>query len=293
LEDVFELQDQITTSVVGQLMTHVQLAEIERANRKPTANLDAYDCYWRGLAQLWKYTKSGTGAALTHFLRAIELDENFALAHAYAGLIYATRKQSSWMVDIAQESADAIRLARRAIELGHTDEGALCGSGIVLAYIAGELDLGAECLRRGLEINPNYAAGWRQSAWVQIYLGAHETALEHLHQGQRLNPRDPGIMQAKLAAALAHFFLGQYEEAAHLTAQITGEFPAFTTAWRVLAVSKALAGDVVSANIATRRALELDPSLTMTAYVYSGMPLRRAVDVERLKEGYIRAGFPP
>ena len=99
-------------------------------------------------------------------------------------------------------------------------------------------------------------------------------------------------MQAKLAAALANFFLGHYEEAAHLTEQIAGEFPTFTTAWRVLAVSKALAGDVVSANIATRRALELEPSLTMTASVYSNMPLRRAVDIERLKEGYIRAGFP-
>ena len=57
LEDVLELQDQITASVVGQLLTHVQMAEIERANRKPTANLDAYDCYWRGIAQYWKYNK--------------------------------------------------------------------------------------------------------------------------------------------------------------------------------------------------------------------------------------------
>jgi adenylate cyclase len=128
LEEVFELQDQITGSVVGQLITHVQMAEIERANRKPTANLDAYDCYWKGLAQLWKYTKSSNEAALTHFLKAIELDENFALAHAYAGIMYALRKQSRWMANVAQESAEAIRLARRSIELGQMDEGALCGA---------------------------------------------------------------------------------------------------------------------------------------------------------------------
>jgi hypothetical protein len=59
-----------------------------------------------------------------------------------------------------------------------------------------------------------------------------------------------------------------------------------------LAVSEALAGDVASANIAARKALELDPSLTVSAQV-TMMPLRRPVDIERLKEGYLRAGFPP
>jgi adenylate cyclase len=80
LEDVFELQDQITTRVVGELMTNVQVAEIERANRKPTANLDAYDCYWKGLGQYWKLTKSGLDAALACFLKATELDQDFASA---------------------------------------------------------------------------------------------------------------------------------------------------------------------------------------------------------------------
>jgi TolB-like protein/class 3 adenylate cyclase len=293
LEDVFELQDLVTTGVVSQLMAHVQMAEVERANRKPTPNLDAYDCYWRGLAQLWKQTKFGSEAALAHFLKAIELDENFALAHAYAGVMYAMRKQSHWMVDVEQESAEAIRLARRAIELGQMDEGALIGGGFLLAYFAGELDLGAECVRRGLEMNPNYAVGWRQSAWVQIYLGAHETALEHLGQGQRLNPRDPGMMQSKLAAAIAHLLLGQYEEAADLSENVASEFPTFSPAWRILAASRALAGDAVSAHIAKTKCLELNPSPLKASVLASNMPLRRAVDVERLKEGYLRAGFPP
>jgi tetratricopeptide (TPR) repeat protein len=293
LEDVFELQDLVTTGVVSQLMAHVQMAEVERANRKPTANLDAYDCYWRGLAQLWKQTKFGSEAALAHFLKAIELDENFALAHAYAGVMYAMRKQSRWMVDVEQESAEAIRLARRAIELGQMDEGALIGGGFLLAYFAGELDLGAECVRRGLEMNPNYATGWRQSAWVQIYLGAHETALEHLRQGQRLNPCDPGMMQSKLAAAIAHLLLGQYEEAAHLSENVASEFPTFSPAWRILAASRALAGDAGSAQIAITKCLELNPSPLKASVLASNMPLRRAADFERLKEGYLRAGFPP
>jgi TolB-like protein/class 3 adenylate cyclase/Tfp pilus assembly protein PilF len=292
LEDVFELQDQITTSVVGELITHVQRAEIERANRKSTSNLDAYDCYWRGLAQHVKYTKSGTDAALSYFRKAIELDKTFASAYSVAGVVYAVRKQNLWMVNVAQETAEAIRLARYAIELDQMDEAVLCRSGFVLAYLAGELDLGAECTRRALAINPNFDHGWQNSAWVQIYLGNHQTALEHIRQYERLSPRDPSLMQSKLQSAHVHFFQGHYEEAEHLAEQISSERPTFAPGWRVLAVSKAMGGNVASAHVATKKALEINPSQTASALA-SLMPLRRSVDVERLKEGYLRAGFPP
>jgi len=292
LEDVFGLQDQITTSVVGELMTNVQAAEFERANRKPTASLDAYDCYWRALAQHVKYTKSGTDAALAYFCKAVELDDAFALAYSVAGVVYAVRRQNQWMVNVAQETSEAIRLARYAIELDQMDEAVLCRSGFVLAYLAGELDLGADCIRRGLAINPNYAVGWQNSAWVQIFLGNHQTALEHIRQYERLSPRDPSLIQSKLQSAFVHVFQGHYEEAAHLAEQISSERPTFAPGWRVLAISKALAGDVASANIATKKALEFDPSQTASTLI-TLMPLRRAVDVDRWKQGYLRAGFPP
>ena len=292
LEDVFELQDQVTASVVGQLMTHVQIAEIERANQKPTANLDAYDCYWKGLAEYWKFTKSSVEAALTYFLQAIDFDPGFASAYAFAALIYSARKHNRWMVDVAQETADGARLARRAIELGQTDETAQCCGGSVLAYLAGEVEFAAECIRRGIAMNPNYAPGWNYNAWVHLFLGEHQTALEHHRRYERLSPRDPLLMHGKLPAVVAYIFGGHYEEAAHVAKQMVGALPAYTPGWRFLAVSEALAGDVASANTATRKALELDPSLTASALT-AMLPLRRAVDVERLKEGYLRAGFPP
>jgi tetratricopeptide (TPR) repeat protein len=273
-------------------MTHVQIAETERANQKPTANLDAYDCYWKGLAEYWKLTKSSVEAALTYFLQAIEYDQNFAAAYAFAALIYGTRKSNRWMVDVAQETADGARLARRAIELGQTDETALCRGASVLAYLAGEVELAAECIRRGIAMNPNFAYGWNFNAWVHLFLGEHQTALEHYRQYERLSPRDPLLMHGKLLAVIAYIFEGHYEEATRVAKQMVGALPAYTPGWRFLAVSEALAGDVASANIAARKALELDRSLTVSAQAMM-MPLRRAVDVERLKEGYLRAGFPP
>ena len=160
LEDIFELQDRVTAGVVGQLVAQVQFAETERANRKPTANLQAHDYYWRGVSSVWQWTKTSNEAAGIYFKKAIELDHAYAAAHAFAGHVYSLRKQSRWMTNPAQEIAEAIRHARLAIALGQNDELALCFGGFDLAYIAGELDFGAACIERGLSINANFAWGW-------------------------------------------------------------------------------------------------------------------------------------
>jgi len=141
-------------------------------------------------------------------------------------------------------------------------------------------------------MNPNYAAGWTHSAWVHLCLGEHETSLAHVRQWARLDPRDPALVQGNLLSARAHMFLGHFEEAASLAEQIVAGRPTFVPGWYALAISRALAGDVASANIARKKALELAPSLTVSALV-ALLPLRRAIDVERLREGYVRAGFQP
>jgi TolB-like protein/class 3 adenylate cyclase len=291
LEDVFDLQDEITAKVVSQLIAHVQASEIERANRKSTTSLDAYDCYWRGLAQHWNYTKSGTDAALAYFAKAAELDPSFSSSYAMAAVVYSGRRQNGWMVNIAKESAQAINLARRAIETGQTDGTALCRGGFILALLANELDFGAECTRRGLAMNPNFAGGWSYSAYVQLYLGEYDIALEHFGKNERLDPRDPGRRYLQLGTALSHFFLGDYKEAMRVTEKAIREFPTFASGWRVLAISSAMAGDIASANRATSKGLELDPSRTVSSLLPL-LPLRRSSDLERYREAFLRAGFP-
>lgn len=292
LQDVFELQDQVTTSVVGELVTQVQGAEMQRARLKPTSNLDAYDCYLRGLAHIWKWGRSDVEAALGYFLQAVEREKDFALAYAWAAQIYTLRKQSRWMIDVQQESSDAVRLARHAIEIGKTDDLALSMGGFVLAYIAGELELAIECISRGLSMNANLAIGWHFSGWVHMYLGKHQIALQHQQQAVRLSPRDPNMMQFKLATAFAHLFTGQHQQALHLVEGIAGEFPTFVPAWRVMAVSRALRGETMLAGQAVQKAMELDTSQRVTMLA-SQLPLRRPEDRECWREGLLRAGFPP
>src|SRR5262249_26471691 len=84
LAEVFELQDQVAASVVGAIIPRVEEAEIGRARRKPTASLDAYDHYLRGLAIANRITREANDEALRLLSKSIELDPDFALGYARA-----------------------------------------------------------------------------------------------------------------------------------------------------------------------------------------------------------------
>jgi hypothetical protein len=99
LDDIFDLQDQVTASVVGAIAPKLQQAEIERARRKPTGSLDAYDYYLRGLASLHRATRETSIEALRLFYRAIELDSDFAAAHGQAAWCIGRRKANRWTTD--------------------------------------------------------------------------------------------------------------------------------------------------------------------------------------------------
>nr|WP_237352636.1 hypothetical protein [Rhizobium leguminosarum] len=92
------------------------------------------------------------------FREAIERDPEFAIAHARAARCYATRKSNGWMLNPADETAEATRLARRAVELGWDDAVALIYGGYVIGYVGGDLDDSAACIDRALFLNPNLAA---------------------------------------------------------------------------------------------------------------------------------------
>src|SRR5262249_8911020 len=139
LEDIFELQDQMTERVVGAIAPKLEQAEIERVSRKPTDSLDAYDCYLRAHATIHPWTRAGNEEALKLFCRAIELDPGFAAAYGMAAWCRVQRKVGGWMEDPAREIAETARLAHRAAELGKDDAAALSAAGFALAYVVNAL----------------------------------------------------------------------------------------------------------------------------------------------------------
>jgi len=138
LDDIFDMQDHIATSIVGAIARRLEQAEIERSKRKSTENLDAYDLFLRGMASFYQRTSEANSEALRLFYEAIQLDADFASTHAMAAWCYTWRKINGWMADRARELAEGTRLARRAVELANDDAVALARSGHALAHLVGD-----------------------------------------------------------------------------------------------------------------------------------------------------------
>ncbi|CAN5402505.1 adenylate/guanylate cyclase domain-containing protein [soil metagenome] len=291
LEDIFDLQDQVTASVVGAIAPKLELAEIERSRRKPTESLDAYDYYLRGMAAIHLLTREGNDEALAHFSRAIELDSKFASAFGMASRCYTWRKTNGWMTDRAHEISEVTRLARRAADLGKHDAVALATAGFALAFVIGDLDEGAAIIDRALVLNPNLAWGWMFSAWVRGWRLEPEVSIEHATRALRLSPQDPQIFSMQNAVASAHYVAGRYSEAMSWAEASVRQQPNYASGLRVLAASCAMAGQQEQAQRAMARVLELYPSLRISNFIDT-FATRQPKDFAIWAEGMRKAGLP-
>ena len=291
LQDFFDLQDQVTARVVGEIAPKLEQAEIERAKRKPTESLDAYDYFLRGMASVNHWTRAANDEALRLFYKAVELDPEFGSAHGMAAWCYIWRKLNGWVIDRAQETSEGTRLARRAVELGKDDPVALSRGGHALAWFVRDLDNGAAFIDRALALNPNLAAAWNLSGWVRAYRGELDLSIEHHARAMRLSPLDPILYNMHVGTAFAHFLAGRYDEASAWANKALREQPNYPAANRILAASNALAGHMNEAQEAMAHLRELDPSLRVSNLT-EVFPLRRPEDLARFAEGLRKAGLP-
>ena len=155
LEDIFELQDQVASCVAAAIEPKLLRSEIERAVRKPTESLAAYDLYLRALA---KYTATfdmaGGNAAIDLLRRALAIDPSYAPAAAYVGAIRAWQAMVGARLS-PDETAEALRLARLAIERGRDDADVLWMASHALSLLAGDHKTAADALERSVLLNPN------------------------------------------------------------------------------------------------------------------------------------------
>jgi adenylate cyclase len=291
LPEVFDLQDRVATSVVGAVTPRLEVAEIERAKRKPTESLDAYDYYLRGMDSLYRWTKAGVDEALPLFYRAIERDPDFATPYGLAAWCYYWRMVNSWMSNRAQENAEVARLARRAAELGKDDAIALSFGGFALGYVAGELEEGAALVDRALVLNPNLAAAWCSSGLLRTRLGDPDAGVEHLARAVRLSPLDPLMIFMENFTAIAHFYAGRHDEARQLAEKVCRKNPSFLGAHRVAAASNACVGRLEDARRFIARALQLDPEMRLSN-LKDRIGWHRPEDFARLVEALRKAGLP-
>jgi TolB-like protein len=290
LKDIFDLQDQVTASVVGSIAPKLEQVETERARRKPTESLDAYDHFLRGMAKAVPYSKEGYEEAQAHFLRAIELDPDFAAPYGLAAWYYVTRKVNGWMIDRERETAEAARLGKQAVELAKDDAVALSWGGFAVGFFV-DVDDGMAYVDQALVLNPNLAAGWYMSGWLKVFAGKPAAAIEHLHRAIRLSPLDPHIFRVYAGLAYAYFFANQHREALAWAIKAVRERPTWLSAVRIAAACHATSGERTEARRLTARLRDLDPALRVST-LKDVHPFRRSADLAKFENAIRKAGLP-
>jgi TolB-like protein len=291
LEDIFDLQDRVTMSVIGAIAPQLERAEIARAQRKPTESLQAYDYYLRALANTYRFSREANIEALKLTEMANNLDPDFAAPFALGANCFVQRWAFRWSSGGAEDVSEARRLARRALELDKDDPTVLAVAGQALAIFVGEVEEGAALLARAISLDPNLAAARFWNGWVQLYPGDGDAAIEQFQIGLRMSPLDPRIFLAQNGMATAHFLACRYEDGSLWAKIAVQQNPNFVGAQRILMSCHAMAGRVEEARQVWAVARQIDPNQRVST-VMNGRHYRRPQDIQLFEEACRIAGMP-
>jgi adenylate cyclase len=266
LDDIFELQDRVASSVVGAIEPRLRLSEIERAARKPTASLGAYDFYLRALAQVYRYTEEGLGEAVALLRQALAIDPSYGPAAALAGWCRANQRTQGWGALSGDDIAEGVRLARQALETAHDDPDTMWQAATPLFFLAGEVALPAAVLDRALTLNPNAAGAWMFRGMVHALRNEPAAAIAACERAQRLSPFDPLGYWNDCGFAAAHLAARRFEQAIEWADRALHRQPRVTSAIRVKIAANAHLGRLDEARAELGRLLAIDPGLTIAGY---------------------------
>ncbi len=291
LDDVFDLQDQITEQIVVEVEPGVGASERERARRKSPGSLDAWDLLQRGLSHFYRFNKTDRAKAVRYFREAIALDPEFALAYARLSFTLSSSVFWGYVEDRAEVIASARVAAERAVSLDMNEPLAhfTLGRSHVMA---GEFELGIGEKKAAIAINPNFARGHFGLGWAYHYgAGQAEQALPHFDTTLRLSPRDHTRWATFLNKGLALRNLGRHDEAIAYCRQAC-QFPDTPFGPQlILASALADAGRMDEAKAAFGKAIQLEPALSISFY-RSINPGAHEIYLESLLDSLRKVGLP-
>jgi TolB-like protein/DNA-binding winged helix-turn-helix (wHTH) protein len=291
LADIFDIQDAMAKQVAAVIEPELATIERELAARKPPQNLDAWDCYQRGLWHMWAFTTPGLEEAEALFKRAIELEPGLARAHAGLSYVYL---QSTWYRDPSGRRGlleKAMELARSAVALDERDALCRCVLGRAQCMAQHYEDAVAE-LEATIELNPSFAQGYFALAFTLVWCGREDEAIALIEQAVELSPRDPHLWTFYNARAFAHFSLGELKRAAFFARKGTRTPNATYWPFATLTASLGLLGGREEAEAAAAELLERKPDYSCS-FAREDLFFCGSRDfIDRYAEGLRRAGVP-
>jgi adenylate cyclase len=240
IEDVFELQDKIASSVAGVIEPALQAAETARSGSRPTNDLTAYDLYLRGYAMVLS-SAARAPEALRLMEQAIARDPRYGPALAWAAFCCYRLLLDGWSKDREANRLKGIEFARRALQVAGDDPGVLADAAFALASFGEDIGAMMALADRALALNPNYARGWDISSSLRNWAGELGIAIEHAEAALRLSPR-ARVGATLLNIGIAHFLSRRFDEAVPKLLLAIHEDPSFPFPYRYLAACYAHMG---------------------------------------------------
>ena len=287
LEDVFDLQDRITDSVVGVVEPSVRRSEIERSRRKRPDSLDAYDLFLRSLPHMQARMPQGARIAIPLLEKALELDPEYAAAHSHLAWCH------EWCFtrggfDEADKKVALVH-AQTTIASDTDDAAALAVAGWVTIVLRGEHEMALSAIERALSLNPSCAMAHYYAALTNAFANRPRAVAFHANRALRLSPLDPANFEAHLALGMAAVGEGRFEEAVGCFAKGSQINPRHSVMPFFHAIALALAGQAEQATPSVQRGLELEPGFRIRVFSEYGMAPPLA---NKLMEGARLLGLP-
>jgi TolB-like protein/class 3 adenylate cyclase len=261
VEDVFDLQDEIGSTIAASLVGDLTRAEGERARQQGTENLEAWSLYQLGLQHADRYTASDSVQAVRFFERALALDPRFATAQARLAMANWMIVSGDGRVASDEELAAALAAARRAVELDPRDPVAHAALGAV-HLTAGDPRNAIDATRKAVELNPSMPEAWIWFGWAQLLAGDPEACIVATRRAQDLDPQRPNVWIYE-GLALASWETGRYEEALEAARRLVALQPTYFTGHLYVAMSAVSLGRLDEARAAIAEGRRVRPDLSI------------------------------
>ena len=286
LEDIFALQDEVTQKIVAALEVALTGEEEDRLARKYTGNVEAYDCFLRGLEYHFHPTKEKNIQARRMFEKAIELDSEFAAAYAQLGRTHVRGYTHMWSQD-PKALNRAFDLAQKAGDLDDTLPEAYFVFAQVYYYERRHEQAIAE-LEKAITLSPNYADAVAELGDVLNFVGRPEEAIELIEKAMRLNPTPPSWYLDNLGRA--YLLTKRYEEAIATFKRVLNRNPDYWVSYVYLAASYANLGRQNEAQAVVAEVQRINPMLSLES-LRQLEPFKEKAVLDRFIDALCRAGL--
>ncbi|HEY1804776.1 MAG TPA: winged helix-turn-helix domain-containing tetratricopeptide repeat protein [Terracidiphilus sp.] len=267
--NIFELQDDITSSVVGAIEPNLIRIEIDRSRRKRPDSLDAYDLYLQALPHVFSSAPADCERAIILLSQALQKEPDYATAHAAVAWCIGHRFGNN--ATIAADKAAALAHARAALLWAGDDASVLALAGFIIALLGNDYDSAFGAINRALAVSNSSALAYGIAANVHGILGHIKETESLAEKALRLSPFDPLSYLPHLGLAVAHYKHNSYSDSVAAIRRAVQANPRFFVSYLIGAAALVRLGQLPEAKAMVQHSIELRPDYTTSTLLAAGV----------------------